>query len=783
MNIDLLPYQARASDQIAARYATLVADPKRPLENRNWDTPFYQALSALTGSGKTAILADTVAQIRAQMAVEPIVLWISKAKAVVEQTFATLSKGGKYSGLVEGFLIEHLSNVDGERILDGTQPVIALSTVGAFNQEKRGEGSLKIHKVSKDKGEESLWTSLRERKSSEGRRRPLVIVYDEAQNLADQQVELLFELEPDAMLVASATMKTPGKLGRIIDRLKEHGWTDAVYVTGDQPEMGLVTAIPSKDVVDAGLVKRQIILGGYATEMETALDDMLAEFRATSEKAREHMAGFLPKAIYVCRTNINAEDGSQDVPTRPFNHRKAPPILIWRHLVEQLKVDPAEIAVYCDLKVDRKHNPPPPEFTLFSGGEDDFAAFSEGGFRHIIFNLSLQEGWDDPECAFAYIDKSMGSAIQAEQVIGRVLRQPGARHHADPELNTASFYIRLDGKQEFPRILDAVRRKIASEMPEVSLEGFSDPRDRKRARLEPKQVLTIPEIHIDAEEAVEPLQGVVDLIPDYTHDSVNVVGPGELTKATQRVGDGSAAEVVTEQREHSNRVIARWVIRRAMQTAYPEATKTIDWTDPRFEVLVEVTSRAAHDLRNRADQLVDTFIDNAGLTFEDRNPYTVSSVLTKPGAVEMFTNAGHDGYSDLNAVELECAREIDQLGYTWVRNPSNGGYSIPLLEKGSSRRFYPDFIVWKDDLVYALDPKGAHLIVSDAGLKLMSIRDETGKERVLVRLITEGTWKHDPIKQTAKGGYAVWRMNAAGKPRCTNHDTMEAAVNKALDLG
>ena len=509
---------------------------------------------------------------------------------------------------------------------------------------------------------------------------------------------------------------------------------------------------------------------------------MLADFKATTQKAKDLQAGFLPKAIYVCKTNINAEDGGQDLPTKPFRERKAPPILIWRHLVEVLGVDPAEIAVYCDLKLDRKHNPPPADFTLFSGGDDDFAAFSEGRFRHIIFNLSLQEGWDDPECAFAYIDKSMGSAIQAEQVIGRVLRQPGAQHYADPDLNTANFYIRIDNKQEFPRILEAVRRKIASEMPEVKLDGFSDPKDRKRARLEPKLTITVPEIHIDSEAAVEPLEEVVAKIPDYSGDNKNVVGPGELTKARQRVGDGSAAELTTEKREHSNRVVARWVVRRAMQAAYPEAMKTVDWADPRFEVLVEVTSVAASDLRDRAEALVDTFLDNAGLTFEDSNPYKVSPILTKPEAVEPFVNAGHEGYSDLKGSEPDCARAIDALGYTWVRNPSNGGYSLPLLEKGSSRRFYPDFLVWKDDLVYAIDPKGEHLIRNDAAVKLMSIRDESGKERILVRLISKGKWKYDPIREDGKNGFSVWKLGPAGKPRCTHHATMEAAVRKALDL-
>ncbi len=89
----------------------------------------------------------------------------------------------------------------------------------------------------------------------------------------------------------------------------------------------------------------------------------------------------------------------------------------------------------------------------------------------IIFNLALQEGWDDPACAFAYIDKSMGSTVQVEQIIGRVLRQPGARHYPDPDLSTANFYIRVDNKQEFPRILKAVRARLGAELSEVQIEG------------------------------------------------------------------------------------------------------------------------------------------------------------------------------------------------------------------------------------------------------------------------------------------------------------------------
>src|SRR4051794_16464870 len=100
-SIELLPFQAKAAEQIASRYNELAADVRRPTVNREWDVPFYQALNALTGAGKTPILADAVAQIRASMQIEPIILWVSKAKAVVDQTYANFSSGGKYEGLIE----------------------------------------------------------------------------------------------------------------------------------------------------------------------------------------------------------------------------------------------------------------------------------------------------------------------------------------------------------------------------------------------------------------------------------------------------------------------------------------------------------------------------------------------------------------------------------------------------------------------------------------------------------------------------------------------------------
>ncbi len=768
-DIELFRFQTAASDQIAQRYATLASDDRRPMVHRFWDVPFYQALSALTGSGKTPILADAVAQIRAHMSDEPIVLWISKSKAVIDQTFANFEPGGKYEHLLQGLLVGYLVDLSPDMIADGSSANIALATVGTFNQKDRADGTLRIHKTDEDSADEPLWTLLKERKTSDGTRRPLIVVYDEGHNLSDQQTDLLLELEPSAFLVASATMKTPARVARLIDRLREHGWSDAQ----------LITAISSKAVVEMGLVKKQIIMQGYASLMEEALDNMLEAMHRATEKAAALQAGFVPKAIYVCRTNISQEDGLADNASRPFEERKAPPILIWRYLVEHKGVDPKDIAVYCDLRLDRKHNPPPEDFVLFSGGDDDFSVFTAGNYRHIIFNLSLQEGWDDPACGFAYIDKSMGSSVQVEQIIGRALRQPGARHYGDPDLNTAHFYIRVDNKQIFPQILETVRKKIAAEIPEVKLEGFADSRERHRTRYEPKERLTVPEIHINSSDALAPLEAALVLINDYREDGANTTGKGEMVRAVQVIGDGSKAVISTKETAHANRVLARWILRRGIQSLYPEVVKTIDWSNPKFDARIEITSVAAASLRDAAEKLVDAYLENSDLAFEEENPYTVGPVLINPAKLETFENALHEGYSDMNGKEIEFARALESAGVLWARNPSNGGFSIPLLEKGDSRNFYPDFLVWKDGFVFALDPKGDHLIGKDAGLKLLDIRDEKGARRIIVRLITQGRWS-DPKTKTSPEGLTVWSMSKAGKPKPKHCSTIEDAVVASL---
>lgn len=89
--MSLFKFQSSASEQIAGRFWEYMQDPL--LVRLTQPVPFYQNLAAITGAGKTLILADAVEQIRERLPIEPIILWLSKGRIIVWQTYANLSTG------------------------------------------------------------------------------------------------------------------------------------------------------------------------------------------------------------------------------------------------------------------------------------------------------------------------------------------------------------------------------------------------------------------------------------------------------------------------------------------------------------------------------------------------------------------------------------------------------------------------------------------------------------------------------------------------------------------
>jgi type III restriction enzyme len=770
--IELFEFQRQASQAIADRFIEYFADPVETGTRKNRRTvPFFQALQAITASGKTAILADAVSSIAATLAPVPVVLWLSKGKVVVEQTYANLLPGGKYHHLLDGFDVQAIAEYNPDDARSSTRAAIYFATVGTFNVADRTARNRLIYRCDIDDQDQSTWDALRARPAGNVRqRRPLIIVYDEAHNISDQQTDLLMQLEPDAFLLASATMRLPARLGDVVAELKHGGKTDA----------WLVTNVDARAVSDAGLVKSTVSLAGYKAPMEETVAALLHDMAGAERDAINVGLDGAPKAIYVANTNIVESNAFQkDDPKRPFKQRQAPPIVIWRYLTETCKVDPATIAVYCSLSF-HKTFPPPPDFTHFKGGETDYDAFVRGDFRHIIFNLSLQEGWDDPLVYFAYIDKSMESRVQVEQLIGRVLRQPGVKRYPAQELNTAHLYVRVDRGEVFSSLVKEVEKKLASEAPEVRLIATA-PGSTALRQYPPRDRQEVPSTAYDSRHAVVPVAQTIESLSDYrTDDGTNTQSEGARMIVTHRIGDGSSVSE-WEAFAHASQVSARWVFQREVLRRFRGALDVASTAEGKFDARLSIGSKAYNHVVTIADQVVNAYVENVHLVQKRMDPYVVGPILCLPDELIRYTNSVHEGYDRLNSLEKRFAAQLDQAGLLWCRNPAQSGFGVPLITVGTTRTFYPDFLIWNETVVLAVDTKAGNTLPEGAARKLLRIQPPAGATRKLIfRFFSEGTWS-SPTTQQNREGFTIWGIKQDGTRRITHLASLEDAMAVVLD--
>jgi type III restriction enzyme len=767
--LSLFQFQEQAAATMSSRVSDYLDAPARvTIDRRPHVAPFFQALSALTGAGKTVVLAEAVSQIADTLPIKPVIMWLSKGKVVVRQTYANLSPGGKYHHLLEGMSVHPLADYSPEVVAETDHPLVYFATVGTFNQKDKESGSLLIHKSEVDTMETSVWEALRLRTDGEGNRRPLVVVYDEAQNLSNQQTELLLELEPDGLLLASATMRLPARIGAELQYIRTAGYDDNL----------LVTKVDTGDVVAEGLVKDTVLLQGYNTPMEEAITQLLADMREATAEAETLGLNFLPKSVYVCNTNVVADTPTmRDDPKQPFDQRQAPPILIWKYLVEQMGVDPSTVAVYADLKTD-KGFPLPEEFILYKGGDKDYEEFTAGGYQHIIFNLSLQEGWDDPSVYFAYVDKSMGSIVQITQVIGRVLRQPEAKHYRAERLNSAHFYVRVDKNAVFNDVIAEVRNQLG-EGPEGVQIVVSPPGKPKPQDYQPKGAQHVPETALDPSQARAKIAELFIDFTDYRKDHINTRGTGSRRILRQKVGK-TGTDSQWEEYEHSSEASARWVFHREIQRQFKAALGVVNVAEPKLDALVGIGSPAYKHVTRLAADVVTAYIKGVRLVQRRSNPFTVGSVLARPDEVVPFDHALHDGYAELNTLERPFADEIDKTGLTWSRNHARSGYGIPLISVGPTANFYPDFLIWTRHRVLCVDTKGHHLIRETAARKLLRIKHDGAGPRLDVQFVSEGKYDVD-LNLKDRDGYTYWGLGGDQTINAVHFDAMEPLVKHLVD--
>lgn len=713
----LYDYQIKAANELASRYN----DYRRT--NIQYDgqrIPIILTLISITGSGKTPILADTLSRIKAYYVHNPpIFVWISYDKVVVDQTIKNLTEG-KYKKLLgQHPMIKQFTNIWSNDIKNPNNFIIYLDTVQKFNSNSRDNRV--IFDIDEDISPYSKWEMLKRRE------RDLIVIYDEVHKLSEAQSNKILELKPQGIITASGTPKHNPTIARYVKYLESKGFS-------------LNTKIPVKAVKEKQLISEYISLKCYTQNEEFILNSLLKSYRNIEALLQKYNE--VPKAAYVCSTNFiqsrkyvnQSKKARRDDPDVYFKDRKAAPIMIWRHLVKE-GVDPNSIAIRLDIDESSKAEYKfPKEFkdNLFNKStKNTFDLFLKRNYKHIIFNKSLGTGWDDPYIYQLYIDKSMDSDTEIEQIIGRAIRQPNSRYYSDPDLNIPTIHIKVDNKQIYQKIINELNEKLKEDYNgEINIKDDTDAPDKERE--EPKGIYKVPKLSWDVEMVRQDLYNIIDSIPDYnTYSSVDRIGEGIIQSYKYSL-TGDYKEEKIELMDKNNTVTARTVFERYVIQKSVAVWGVVQDYVPKFNAHIGWDSKVSRELDKYANHLVDTYKNLMSLTLQINNPYVVKYINVNteecsennPKGYIKYNNAIHKRYSNLNKFEQQCAKLIDRIGYPWCKNPYFSGYGIPLIEEGNTVVFYPDFIIWINNRVVLLEVTGDHLKRDKVYRKLLPIRKD-----------------------------------------------------------
>ena len=154
-------------------------------------------------------------------------------------------------------------------------------------------------------------------------------------------------------------------------------------------------------------------------------------------------------------------------------------------------------------------------------------------------------------------------------------------------------------------------------------------------------------------------------------------------------------------------------------------------------------------------------------------PYQPSSTIRKP-----FNNAGHSFY-DAQAFrpdELQIAKTLDKYHqFVWVRNKDRLDYGIPLpIKSGSSSVFYPDFLWWVKDTVWAIDPTGIFILMEKVRTKLLTLPPP-----LKIALLARGQLSPSFVS-TGDSGWSLVRFRI-GNAAPENFQTLEEVLATLVD--
>ena len=390
--------------------------------------------------------------------------------------------------------------------------------------------------------------------------------------------------------------------------------------------------------------------------------------------------------------------------------------------------------------------------------------------RAIITKQALQEGWD---CPFAYVLCALAASsgmIAMTQLVGRILRQPGAERTGVAALDECHV---ITHHAETKRVVEAIKKGLERDglgdlHPLVPLDGDAAETGSRTRKIDRRPALAstaiyLPKVMVADDDGVRELDYEADVLSridwrefDPEHIAAGIPENAQAADAQlRRIGlteDGDVSETVAGTADvavfdpvHAVRMMLDIVpnpfLGREIVARLLDALRGRDFDDRKLGgigrlVVEELRKGLDRERDRRAEALFKVGVEGGRIQFRlrlDGRDWQMPSQLhtsEPPGSRQFLTQSGgplqrslfETVYrSELNRDEQDVAVYLDgDAAVTWWhRNVARTQYGIQGWKK---RKIYPDFIfaVREDGAtgrIVVLETKGDHLDNLDTAYK------------------------------------------------------------------
>lgn len=354
-----------------------------------------------TGGGKTFMACASVKKIFDAMPIDKlrVVVWLVPSNAILEQTIRTLSDvSHPYRQRLDFDFAGRVVVYNKDQLLNGQNfspdAVRAQLSIGILSYDSLRSNKKDGRKVYQQNSQLAPFTKIYETPETLvkgiddtaliqvlNQLSPVVIV-DESHNAqSDLSVEMLNNLNPSFVLDLTATPKT---------------------------NSNIISYVDARELKDENMVKLPVVVYNR-TSRQSVIQDAI-QLRGSIEQqaiAEEASGGHYIRPIVLFQAQPKTSEDSET-----FDKI--------RNVLIKMGIPEEEIAIKTS--------------TVNELNSAELMS-RECKIRYIITVNALKEGWD---CPFAYILASLAnktSPVDVEQIVGRILRQPYAKHHKAPLLN------------------------------------------------------------------------------------------------------------------------------------------------------------------------------------------------------------------------------------------------------------------------------------------------------------------------------------------------------------